>query len=116
MKKLVRYLVIVPLAIMFIILAVANRQIVTLSLDPFSVSDPSVYVRMPLFILILAGILVGVLAGGMAAWLRQGKWRRTAREKADEASRWRAEASRLRENVQARRHALPSPDLPDAPG
>ena len=116
MKKLVRYLVIVPLAIVFIILAVANRQIVTLSLDPFSVSDPSIYIRMPLFILILAGILVGVLAGGMAAWLRQGKWRREAREKSDEASRWRAEASRLRDNVQARRQALPSPDLQDSTG
>ena len=116
MKKLVRYIVIAPLAIVFIILAVANRQIVTLSLDPFSVSDPAIYIRMPLFILILAGILVGVLAGGMAAWLRQGKWRRTAREKTDEASRWRAEARRLRDNIQARRQALPSPDLQDNTG
>ncbi len=116
MKKLIRYIVIVPLAIAFIILAVANRQIVTLSLDPFSVSDPSIYIRMPLFILVLAGILAGVLAGGMAAWLRQGKWRRTAREKADEASRWRAEAGRLRDNVQTRRQALPSPDLQDSTG
>ncbi len=117
MKKIVRYLVIAPLAIVIIVLAVANRQIVTLSLDPFSISDPSIFVRMPLFILILASIVVGILSGGMAAWLRQGKWRRTARSKSDEAARWHQEADRLREaGQQASRHALPSPDLRDISG
>lgn len=114
-KKAIRYLVIVPLAIAIIVLAVANREIVTLSLDPFSLTDPAVYIRMPLFILVLLGIVIGVIAGGVAAWLRQGKWRQAAREKSDEAERWRREAERLRDaNERASSRALPSPDLEDA--
>jgi type II secretory pathway pseudopilin PulG len=34
---------------------------------------------MPLFLLIFALVILGVIVGGIAAWLRQASWRRTAR-------------------------------------
>ena len=68
-----------PLAVIIIAVAVANRQIVTVSLDPFSAEHPAASLTLPLFALVIVLLIVGVLIGGIAAWLRQSKWRRTAR-------------------------------------
>ena len=40
-RKLVSALILVPLAIVLIAFAVANRDIVTVSLDPFDHADPA---------------------------------------------------------------------------
>jgi len=110
MRKFIRYLIIAPLALIFVALAVANREMVELSLDPFALFDPPLALRMPLFLLVILSILVGVVAGGFAAWLRQGKWRRAARENGSEAELWRAEADRLRRGKgETGPPALPSP-------
>jgi uncharacterized integral membrane protein len=79
LRKIVAALILVPLAVIIVAFAVANRQIVTMSLDPFSGSEPAASVTLPLFVLIILLLIVGVLIGGVAAWLRQGKWRRNAR-------------------------------------
>lgn len=109
-KKLLLAAILVPLGLVIIALAVANRHVVTLSYDPLGGGDPALSVALPLFAVILASVLAGVLAGGVAAWLRQGKWRRAARRQADEAARWQREASAMRERAheQARR-ALAGP-------
>jgi uncharacterized integral membrane protein len=79
LRKIVTILVLVPLAIALIVFAVANREIVTVSLDPFDPAQPALSVRMPLFILIFVFLIAGVLLGGFAAWLRQGRHRRASR-------------------------------------
>lgn len=68
-----------PLAIVIIAFAVANRQVATVSLDPFNAEHPAASLTLPLFALVIVLLVVGVLIGGIAAWLRQSKWRRTAR-------------------------------------
>ena len=78
-RKIVSALVLVPLAIVFIAFAVANRQIILVSLDPFDQANPALSIRLPLFALILIVIIAAVIVGGIAAWLRQSKWRRAAR-------------------------------------
>ncbi len=72
--RLTLWLVILPLAIFSAFFAVHNRQTVTLDFDPFPYQA-----SLPLFGWILGAILIGLIAGGIAAWLRQGKWRRQAR-------------------------------------
>jgi uncharacterized integral membrane protein len=79
LRKIVAALILVPLAIIIIAFAVANRQIVTVSFDPFNASEPAASLTLPLFALIILVLIVGVLIGGFAAWLRQGRWRGTAR-------------------------------------
>ena len=68
-----------PLAVVIVAFAVANRQIVTVSFDPFGAEHPAASLTLPLFALIIVLLIVGVVIGGIAAWLRHGKWRRTAR-------------------------------------
>lgn len=79
LRKIVTALVLVPLAILLIVFAVANRAIVTVSFDPFDPAQPAWSLRMPLFVLIFVFLIAGVLLGGFAAWLRQGRHRRASR-------------------------------------
>ena len=44
---------------------------------------------------LFGALLVGVVIGGMAMWITQGRWRRIARRRGAEAVRWQAEADRL---------------------
>lgn len=96
MRKFITALVVIPLAVIFIIFAVANRHLVTVSFDPFNTVDPSVAVTLPLFVVIIAVAILGVIAGGSATWFRQRRWRRAARQHEADARRARAEATDLR--------------------
>ena len=102
MRKIIAALVLVPLGIVIIMFAVANREIITVSFDPFDSTNPAAAVKLPLFILIFVLVGLGILIGGTAAWLKQHKWRVRAR-------RAEADRRRLRTELDARR------SLPAAP-
>ena len=57
--------------------------------------NPIVAVDLPFYAYLFAALIAGVVIGGAATWLSQGKWRRIARVRTHEALRWRAEAERL---------------------
>jgi uncharacterized integral membrane protein len=95
-RKFVSAVVIIPLGIFFIIFAVANRHLVTVSFDPFNSATPTVAVTLPLFVVIIAVAMLGVLAGGMATWFRQGRWRRAARQSEAEARQMRTQLADFR--------------------
>jgi hypothetical protein len=106
-RKLVTALILVPLAVVCISFAVANRQSVIISFDPFDRSDPALSFSVPLFALILVLVIGGVIVGGAAAWLRQRKWRWRARIAEAQARELRAENERLRRPEAASPPALP---------
>jgi uncharacterized integral membrane protein len=89
LRKIIAALLLVPLAVVIVAFAVANRQSVTLALDPFGASAPAASLSLPLFALVIATLIVGAIAGGVAAWLGQGKWRRRARRQESEANELR---------------------------
>src|SRR3954470_13889557 len=96
MRKFFSALVVIPLGILFIVFAVANRHSVTVSLDPFDTVNPSVAMSMPLFVVIIAVAMLGVAAGGTATWFRQRHWRRAARQHEADARRAQAQLAELR--------------------
>ena len=96
MRKFFTALVVIPLGIIFIVFAVANRHLVTVSFDPFNSVNPSLAVTMPLFVVIIAVAILGVAAGGSATWFRQRRWRRASRQHEADARRARAEIAYLR--------------------
>jgi uncharacterized integral membrane protein len=102
-RKIATAVIVVPLAVIIIAFAVANRQIVTVSFDPFSAQSPAYAAALPLFVLIFVLVILGVIVGGVAAWLRQSKWRRVARKlDADvRALHQEIDALRQRQMVQA---------------
>jgi uncharacterized integral membrane protein len=105
MRKFLTALVVIPLGIFFVIFAVANRHLVTVSFDPFNSVTPTVAETMPLFAVIIAVAMLGVLAGGMATWFRQGRFRRAARQSEAEARQMRTELADLRHTVREQRFA-----------
>ena len=96
LRKIVAALTLIPLAIVIIAFAVANRQDVTVSLDPFNPNVPAASVTKPLFVVLIAVLILGVIVGGIAAWLRQTKWRRSARRLEREVASLRAEIDTLK--------------------
>jgi uncharacterized integral membrane protein len=82
-------------AVLLIALALTNRHTVTLKLDPFHPDNPVLYIPAPFYWFLFAAVIVGVVLGGLATWFGQGKWRYTARQRTQEAARWKAEAERL---------------------
>lgn len=86
MRRLLRWVIGLPLVVLVVAFAVANRQWITVSLDPVS-SVPLASLNMPLWALFFAGVLPGLVVGWVACWFAQGKWRRHARDARRELSR-----------------------------
>ena len=79
LRKIVSAVIIIPLVVILVAFAVANRQSVTISFDPLSAAHPAYAITWPLFLIVFTVLIVGVVLGGFVAWLGQGVWRRTAR-------------------------------------
>lgn len=118
LRRILWLLTAFPAAALLVTLAVSNRHSVRLVLDPFRPEAPVLSIVLPFYGFLFGALLVGVLLGGAATWLSQGRWRRTARARSSDAKRWQAEADRLmRERdaeVGARAKALAAPEKRNA--
>jgi hypothetical protein len=112
LRKIVTALTLIPLAVIVIALAVANRQPVLVSFDPFDPLHPAMARALPLYQLMLLILAAGIVIGGVAAWLGQSKWRRAARLADARARELRAEVDRLRRRVGPESSAIPLPADP----
>lgn len=106
MRKFLTALIVIPLGLILVAFAVANRHFVTVSLDPFISDDPSLSVTLPLFLLLIVVGALGVLAGGCAVWFGQRHWRRAARRNDADARAARLELADMRAQAAA---ANPAP-------
>jgi uncharacterized integral membrane protein len=112
MRKFLTALIVIPLGVILVTFAVANRHFVTVSFDPFMANDPSLSVTMPLFLLLILVAALGVVAGGCAVWFGQRHWRRAARRNDAEARAARVELANLRAQAAP---ARPDPQRLPAP-
>jgi uncharacterized integral membrane protein len=110
-RKIVTGLILVPLAIVIIAFAVANRQMVTVSFDPFSSASPAYAATLPLFVLIFILLIVGVMIGGVAAWIGQAKWRRGHRRLDDEVRQLRSEVDTIEARMMRPSHPPEPPPV-----
>ncbi|HRK24060.1 MAG TPA: LapA family protein [Beijerinckiaceae bacterium] len=94
MLAFLRLLLLAPIAVVLIMLALANRTPVPLSFDIVGLEAQSVTV--PLYVALLGAVMLGILIGGIACWIGQGKHRKAAREAGRAADQARAEAERLK--------------------
>jgi len=101
-RKVLFWLLLVPLAIVILMFAVANRELVTVSFDPFNETMPAASVSVPLFVLIFLLVILGVIIGGSAAWLRQSGYRRAARQHDAEMAALRREIETLNRRLDER--------------
>ena len=84
-NRLVIVLLLAPLAIVLVVLAVANRGMVDFTLDPFNPGNPALTYSLPLFLLLFLALAVGMVLGSLVTWFKQGRYRKLARQRAIEA-------------------------------
>ncbi|MGY4499809.1 putative integral membrane protein [Bradyrhizobium sp. GM24.11] len=70
MRKFLTALIVIPLALILVTFAVANRHDVTVSFDPFMANDPALSRTMPLFLLLILVAALGVIAGRLRRLVR----------------------------------------------
>lgn len=104
LRRIAGWVVLVPLSVVLIVFALANRQPTVVNFNPLAspAAETSAGVGVPLFLVIFVFLLLGVMLGGIAGWFAQGEVRRERR-------RWRREAERLARELDAlRRPAAPA--------
>jgi uncharacterized integral membrane protein len=109
MRTLVTLLIGIPVVVVVMALAVVNNQPVTIALDPFTPQTPILSFTVPLYAVFFGALMLGALLGGMATWMRQGRYRKAARVNRKEAARWHDEADRLKAARAPDGPALPAP-------
>ena len=84
LTRILTVVIVVPIAVILIALAVANRAFVPFTMDPFNPGNPGLTIQMPFFIYLFLALILGVLIGSFATWLRQARYRRLARQRGHE--------------------------------
>lgn len=103
MNRILVFVFFLPLAVILIALAVANRTSVPFTIDPFNPGNPGLTVEAPLFVFLFAAIAMGLIIGSVATWIRQGHYRRLARQRDAELRNLRNQPPQVSGN------ALPKP-------
>ena len=95
LNRFILIAVFVPLAIILVALAVANRgPAAPFTVDPFNPGNPALTWQMPLFVLLFAAVVLGMVIGSLATWIKQGRYRKMARQRSQEAEMLRQAAAR----------------------
>jgi hypothetical protein len=97
MVRFFRLAVLALCAVMLLGFAFANRDLVTVSFDPFASSENAAFsFPAPLFAVVTVAAMLGVVAGATATWISQGRHRRASRLSRREAEKWRAQAQAVK--------------------
>lgn len=80
LKRILNWVVGLPIAIVGVGFAVANREWITVSFDPVNRTLPRATIDMPLWVLFFAGIFLGIFVGWFVAWRGAARHRRSARD------------------------------------
>ncbi|WP_404933889.1 LapA family protein [Nitratireductor sp. L15S-10] len=104
-NRIILVLVLVPLAVIIIALAVANRALVPFTIDPFNPGNPALTVHWPLFTYLFASAVLGMVIGSLATWFRQGRYRRDARERRKEVDKLRKATPAVASNAPQIKHS-----------
>ena len=109
MTRILRYLFLAALTIVLLIIASANRSLVTLRLLPddfVALFRLDWQVEVPVFLVLFLGIILGLLVGFTWEWLREHKHRRVASTKSREVSKLERELAALKDQT-----SLPDDDV-----
>ena len=110
MRNFLKLLLLAPIVVIFLSFDMANRQKVVISFDPFNSTDALLpQITVPLYAVLIAATAMGVLIGGIATWLGQGRYRKAARGAKGVADKLRLENETLRAQVQTLKAAGSAP-------
>ena len=99
MMRYIRYGFLAVLGIVLVSVSLANRQMVQLQLMPDALSDLlgfNLATSLPLFLVVLGGIVAGLVIGFLSEWLREHKHRKDATVKTTEVKKLEREVKKLK--------------------
>ena len=100
--RIIRLLFLFAVSIVLIVLALANRQIVSLQLLPTELAEfvgLTGALPMPLFLVILLGVLIGLLLGFVWEYLREYEHRKALGMKTKEVISLEREVKKLKQET-----------------
>lgn len=109
MFRYLRYILLAVLGLGLLIVALANRALVTVHLLPddlASLLGQHWQIDMPVFVVIVLGMIVGLVLGFVWEWLREHKHRATASTKTREVSKLERELAAMKDQT-----ALPADEV-----
>ena len=103
MFRAIRYLFLACLILVLVTLAMSNREVVTLSLLTSEVEafvGFNLHLPVPLFFVFFGGMVLGLAVGFVWEYLREHRFRATARKATKQAANLERELGRLKEKTQ----------------
>ena len=97
--RYIKYLFLAAIALALVLLALANRDPVTLTVLPTGLAEWvnwNFIITLPLFIVLLGGIVAGLLIGFVWEWFREHRQRADAKAQRKERDRLAREVETLR--------------------
>ena len=97
--RLLRTLFLIFLAIILVVISIANNENVSLYLLPTDLSSlmgTTISINIPLFVVFFSGIFIGLIIGFLWEWLREHKFRVEANLNEKRLSRAEAKLSEMR--------------------
>ena len=97
--RYIKYLFLAAIALALVLLALANRDPVTLTVLPTGLAEWvnwNFTITLPMFIILLGGIVAGLLIGFVWEWFREHRQRAEARAQRKERDRLAREVDALR--------------------
>jgi len=97
--RYIRYAFLAVLGIILISVSLANLESVTLKLVPdalVGLTGGNWAITLPLFLVVLGGVVAGVIIGFIWEWLREHKHRRVANQKGREVAKLEREVTKLK--------------------
>ncbi len=104
MIRYLRYVLLAALAIVLLTVALANRSMVTLKALPDDIASFAGFgwqLDLPLYAVIFASIIAGVLIGFVSEWFREHKHRAVASTKSREVAQLERELAVMRDTKPA---------------
>lgn len=99
--RLIGWFLLIPLCIVLVVFALANRHVAHVGINPFVPPDAAAGAGMPLFLIIYAALFLGIALGGVAVWWSQGVYRRALRQQRKRADQLEAELAGYRDRAAA---------------
>jgi len=99
--KFFKYLILIPVAIIFVGFMISHRHPVLINFDPFNANAPLYAIELPLYLIMIGAIILGILFGGIADWISQGKYRKTARIEKKKNRELVRETEHLKDHISA---------------
>jgi uncharacterized integral membrane protein len=112
MRRVLAWIVLAPVATVALLFALANRRRVTVSLDPFSTEAPAYALDLPMFLVIFAALILGVIIGGISVWFGKMHWRMAAHRAEKELARLKAQRTESELRARGQAYGAERPLLP----